>query len=158
MMRSATLNKYSITQAQGSTVDGKPSYALTALTGSLLYMAPEVFNGESYSEKVDVFGLGMIMFEVFSRTLLSFTLQDPSVVFAHCRKVCTEGFRPKFPRRMPAGIKALIQKCWAHDPAARPTMDEVVMSLASLRVDDAEEPRGGGGGGCFLSCFRGPAD
>ncbi len=157
MMRSATLNRYSISQAQGAHADGQPSYALTALTGSLLYMAPEVFNGHAYSEKVDVFGLGMIMYELFSRTLLSFTLQDPDVVFAHCRKVCTEGYRPPFPRRMPAGVKSLVQQCWAQDPAARPSMDKVVEALAALRVDDVEE-KSGGGVGCFFSCFRGPAD
>lgn len=39
-------------------------FALTAETGSLMYMSPEVFRGEAYNEKADVFSFGVVMYEV----------------------------------------------------------------------------------------------
>ena len=32
--------------------------------GSLMYMSPEVFRGEAYNEKADVFSFGVILYEV----------------------------------------------------------------------------------------------
>lgn len=149
MMRSATLNRYSIAATSGATLDGHPSYKLTGLTGSLLYMAPEVFHGQAYSEKVDVFSLGMIIFEVFTRTLQSFTLQDPVAVYEHCRRVCAEGHRPRIPKRVPAGVAALIRRCWAAKPSDRPTMDSVVAALQDLRSEQEQaRPKRG-----LLACF-----
>lgn len=43
-------------------------YDLTRMCGSLLYMAPEVYHGASYCEKCDVFSLGIVMFEIATRT------------------------------------------------------------------------------------------
>lgn len=149
MMRSATLNRYSIAAASGATLDGQASYKLTGLTGSLLYMAPEVFHGHAYSEKVDVFSLGVIIFEVFTRTLQSFTLQDPVAVYEHCRRVCAEGYRPPIPKRVPAGVAALIQRCWAAEPSDRPTMDSVATTLQALRTEQEHaRPKRG-----LLACF-----
>lgn len=151
-LRSATLNRYSIAATSGTSRDGATSYKLTGLTGSLLYMAPEVFHGRAYSEKVDVFSLGMIMYEVFSRTLQSFTLQDPVAVYEHCRRVCAEGFRPSISRRVPAGVAALIRQCWAAAPEDRPSMDSVVATLQALR---SEQEHGRQKRSVFGGCFGG---
>lgn len=39
--------------------------------GSLMYIAPELFNGSSYNEKVDIFSFAIMMFELFSGRLLA---------------------------------------------------------------------------------------
>ena len=41
-----------------------PRYAMTGQTGSWLYMAPEVMLNKPYNEKVDIFSLGIILYEV----------------------------------------------------------------------------------------------
>jgi len=41
----------------------------TGNTGSLLYMAPEVFKSEDYTEKVDVFSFGIMLYETLKATL-----------------------------------------------------------------------------------------
>lgn len=41
-----------------------------------MYMAPEVFCHEPYDEKVDVYGFGVVMYELFARTILIFTELD----------------------------------------------------------------------------------
>jgi len=42
------------------------NYMMTGNTGTLRYMAPEVYKGEKYDLKVDVYGLGLIMYYVIT--------------------------------------------------------------------------------------------
>lgn len=50
---------------------------LTQETGSPMYMAPEVYTHQPYNEKADVFSLGIMLYEIFGRTLLVFTHIGP---------------------------------------------------------------------------------
>ena len=43
-------------------------YKMTGTTGTLRYMAPEVFNGQHYALKADIYSLGLIIFFVFTGT------------------------------------------------------------------------------------------
>jgi serine/threonine protein kinase len=43
----------------------------TQKVGSLIYMAPEVLAGSAYSEKVDVFSFGVLLYELLTGTLLA---------------------------------------------------------------------------------------
>lgn len=61
------------------------AYSLTGGAGSFLYMAPEVVMCQPYNEKVDIFSLGVIMFELFMRkplsaVLMEFDAYDPNLV------------------------------------------------------------------------------
>lgn len=47
-------------------------------TGSPLYMAPEVYCGELYNGAADVFGMGVVMYELFGRTMLLFSEINPN--------------------------------------------------------------------------------
>lgn len=46
---------------------------LTYLPIVLLYCSPEVYRQEPYNEKVDVYSLGVMLYELFTRSLLVFT-------------------------------------------------------------------------------------
>jgi serine/threonine protein kinase len=46
-------------------------YELTGKTGAFTYMSPEVLLSKPYNEKVDVFSFGIIMCELFSKTLIA---------------------------------------------------------------------------------------
>jgi len=47
--------------------------AQTGQTGSSLYIAPEVFHGQPYNEKADVFSFGVVLYELMARCLIMFT-------------------------------------------------------------------------------------
>ncbi|KAH7622707.1 hypothetical protein Ndes2526B_g03542 [Nannochloris sp. 'desiccata'] len=110
-------------------------WKMTGKTGAFCYMAPEVLLGEPYNEKVDVFSLGVIIFEVFSQRLIGADYLN-SVGWdeseAHAHKVAA-GYRPPFPLFMHDEIRQLIDVCWSGTPALRPSMAEVVCRLRALQ-------------------------
>lgn len=95
-----------------------PETELTAQTGSLLYMAPEVFRGDAYNASVDVFGFGILLYELFSRQSVMYAaLGDNAIAFdigleAYALKI-TQGRRPKIPSFFPPGLVGLVEMCWA---------------------------------------------
>ncbi|KAJ3358715.1 hypothetical protein GGF32_010055 [Allomyces javanicus] len=96
--------------------------SLTSDVGTALYVAPELKSGHSkYNQKVDIYSLGIILFELFHRfstgmeratTLLR--LRQPEIIFP-----------PEFPE---SPQKCLIQWLLNHDPRLRPTSMEVLQS------------------------------
>ena len=105
-------------------------------------MAPEVLLENPYNHKLDVWSMGAIIFELFSKRLLgadymNTTQWDESE--GHAQKVAG-GWRPNFPLHMPESIRALISSCWAQSPARRPSMAQVVQQLQEIaKTGIAEE-------------------
>lgn len=109
-------------------------WKMTGKTGSYVYMAPEILHGKPYNESVDVFSMGIIVFEVFSKRVIgadymNTTQWDESE--AHAERVAA-GWRPPFPERMPENIRKLVDRCWSGVPALRPSMAEVVSTLEEI--------------------------
>ncbi|WIA29235.1 hypothetical protein OEZ86_011743 [Tetradesmus obliquus] len=108
-------------------------YKLTGETGSYRYMAPEVFRHEPYNLKVDVYSFAMIIFQLFETTT-PFHGHDPVDA---ARQAAMLGARPGFPPRrnltpMTQSLRQLIEDCWAADPEARPSFEDVVSRLEDL--------------------------
>ena len=51
---------------------GNARHKLTQLVGSLLYMSPEVYSGQPYNDRADVYSLGILLFELVSQTAVSY--------------------------------------------------------------------------------------
>jgi len=118
----------------GGLIELPLSYNLTGHTGSFMYMAPEVFNRKPYNESVDVFSLGVILYELFSRSLLIYT-HTPANSARDCEHYASrvaEGYRPKHPKTVPDDVWAIIEACWQQNPAARPAASEVLQQLQGL--------------------------
>ncbi|EFJ47075.1 hypothetical protein VOLCADRAFT_61756, partial [Volvox carteri f. nagariensis] len=106
--------------------------------GSCMYMAPEVHRNMPYNEKVDVFSFGVLMYEVFSRTLLLVSAVWRGGGYA---QYVAEGYRPPKPVAMPEPLYELISACWADDPCSRPNMADVVETLKLLQDRYAPQPQ-----------------
>ncbi|OWZ13754.1 PEK protein kinase [Phytophthora megakarya] len=121
------------------------SNEVTAGVGTYLYASPEQVAGKKYNAKTDIYSLGMILFELchkrFGTTMERYiTLRDARdsnfPVDLRAAKRCPE-------------ILTMLRKLLSHDPAARPTADEVVQwgqmmyetSLAQKAMDVVRSPR-----------------
>jgi serine/threonine protein kinase len=89
-----------------------------------------VIRGERYSEKVDVYSFGIIVWEVVTRkqpfagrNFMGVTLE------------VLEGRRPQIPGDCPKAVQKLMQKCWHADASKRPSMHDVVAVLNGLIGD-----------------------
>ncbi|GAM18088.1 hypothetical protein SAMD00019534_012630 [Acytostelium subglobosum LB1] len=103
---------------------------MTRGVGSSCYMAVEVLQGAiEYTPKVDVYSFGVLLWECFSREI---PYRDKDQI-TWSRMVLEENYRLPIPDNCPPEFSALIQKCWATDPKARPTFDEILVTLQEMK-------------------------
>ncbi|KAK1379989.1 serine/threonine-protein kinase STY13 [Heracleum sosnowskyi] len=124
---------------------------MTAKTGTVGYMAPEVIDGKPYNRKCDVYSFAICLWEIYccDRPYANLSLANAS------SQVVQQNLRPKIPRCCPSVFANIMRKCWDANPEKRPSMDEAVRMLEAIVTSK-------GGGmvpknlvrGCF--CF-GPA-
>jgi serine/threonine protein kinase len=104
--------------------------AVSGARGTLLYMAPELGEGEPLSVKTDMFSFGMTAWQV-----LHPAVQNPfGVLPAVIMRKLDRGERPPFTRAdAPPALKELVARCLEHDPAKRPaSMWEVHRDLRAI--------------------------
>jgi serine/threonine protein kinase len=99
------------------------------------YMAPEVALDLPYGFKVDVYSLGLVMYEVLSLTKPF--LHVPPQSFLNDVMRC--GLRTSINEAWPYTIKSLMVDMWSSDIGQRPTSSTVVDRLGNLlRGDDLD--------------------
>lgn len=102
--------------------------SLNDATGSARYMAPEMVLHKPYNNSVDVYALGLIVWQICA-------LDTPFQGYnrkQHERKVAMGGERPKVAGWWPKGLQGLIKTCWSESQSQRPHIDSVVQSLRAL--------------------------
>jgi len=107
---------------------------MTKAAGTLLWMAPEVFRGDqNYTGGVDVYSYGIMMWELATRKKPWVDeLSHETVFFEQLNCALQTGRRPAIPDEVVAEhgeFVAVMQRCWAGDPADRPTFAEVSTDL-----------------------------
>ncbi|RGB40632.1 kinase-like domain-containing protein [Rhizophagus diaphanus] len=99
--------------------------------GVLPYVAPEVLRGKEYTQASDIYGYGIIAYEIC-------TGFPPYHDIAHdeflAMKIC-QGLRPKSNYKIPQLILDIINQCWDADPLKRPHADELFSLISDLRRD-----------------------
>ncbi|PRW60140.1 Serine threonine- kinase CTR1 [Chlorella sorokiniana] len=113
-----------------------------------IWMAPELMEGGQATAKSDTYAFGLVLFELLTWRLPWRDFDTPfQIMFA-----VLQGERPAIPPRheLPgpdtlafAGLDAyiaLLKECWADDPAARPSFDQIVPRLAALLAQAPRSP------------------
>jgi len=103
---------------------------MTIAAGTCHWMAPEVFQGSTYNEKVDIYSYAMILFEVICREI-PYEEEDPAQV----GQLTVEGMRPDLeavPPDCPKLLKELMMRCWHADPDERPPFRDIVVFLKQI--------------------------
>jgi serine/threonine protein kinase len=99
--------------------------------GTRRYMSPEVFLGQYYNVKSDVYSWTMCLHAMLS-------LQRPFEMYnaeLHKLLVCQEGVRPTIYKEWPEEIQQLLREGWAADPMDRPRMGEICSTITGLLHD-----------------------
>ncbi|CAI7899529.1 unnamed protein product [Closterium sp. NIES-53] len=100
---------------------------MTAETGTIRWMAPEMIDHKPYTRKVDVYSYGIVLWEICTAQWpfegLSF------VQLAHA--IVADDLRPPI-KDCPSQLTKLITRCWDRDPDVRPDFDEIVKTLEGI--------------------------
>ncbi|EXX64262.1 kinase-like domain-containing protein [Rhizophagus irregularis DAOM 181602=DAOM 197198] len=103
--------------------------------GVLPYVAPEVLRGKEYTQKSDIYGFGIIAYEIC-------TGFPPYYYIAHddflAMKICN-GLRPKSNYKIPQLIFDIINQCWDADPLKRPNVEELRELLWNYYYDNKHD-------------------
>ena len=100
-------------------------YKLTGMTGSLVYMAPEVQKCHLYDESCDIYSLGLIFWRVLSLKPL-FPYMSPKILID---LVVKQGARPDLNPKWSKPLRTLIRDMWDPNPLERPTIKKVNLLL-----------------------------
>jgi serine/threonine protein kinase len=99
--------------------------------GVLPYVAPEVLRGKEYTQESDIYGFGIIAYEIC-------TGLPPYHDIAHDKflaiSIC-QGFRPKSNYKIPKLIMDIIEQCWHTDPLKRPKANELYRLCRNLYIN-----------------------
>ena len=103
---------------------------MTNNKGSAAWMAPEVFEGNTYTEKCDIFSWGIILWEVLTRRLPFDEIRgnDLRVLWA-----IHSGRRPPPILDCPEILENLMNRCWNKDTSVRPTMAEIMETVGKIQ-------------------------
>ena len=98
------------------------------IAGTPSYLAPELWRNESYTETVDVYSFGIVLWEILARDVPYRSLDNEELVYA----LRDRHMRPPVPKWTPESYKLLMERCWAEQPSARPSMEQIMKLLALL--------------------------
>jgi len=79
-----------------------------------VWLAPEVMEEKIYTEKADVYSIGVILWELLTRSLFFGEIRFMSQL----EELVKAGKRPLIPDDCIPSYRSLIEDCWAQDPSA----------------------------------------
>lgn len=106
-------------------------YEMTGNTGSLRYMAPEVVKNQSYTEKVDVYSYGIVIWTIASNKP-PYKGYDKAL---HRTRVVDNRERPKIDITWPQEFSDLLELCWHENSEIRPSFSKISVTLDHIKED-----------------------
>ncbi|KAG0612880.1 hypothetical protein M758_6G059400 [Ceratodon purpureus] len=105
--------------------------------GTQYWRAPEVLKTKGTTvplaghhwQAADVYSFGMTCYEILTGKK---PLDGLKMTGADCDLVKEGKIRPELPNHVPELLRDIISRCWLHDPASRPSLDDVLDSLEKV--------------------------
>ena len=107
------------------------------VAGTPYWLAPEYLRGEShYDTKCDIYSVGIIFFEIFSRK----NPYEGEPFEEVLRQICDRrtNKRPSIPKTAPPKMVDLMKKCWNGEKNFRPSAHELDLTLIDFSAEDFE--------------------
>jgi serine/threonine protein kinase len=136
-----------------------PLYEMTGGTGSFKYMAPEVFLGVKANERLDVYSLSIIAYELLTQLifLTGMTYKGEGCTYDYtgdmwAKDAAKHGKRPDL-EHVPSGSewRLLLPQMWEADPKLRVSANALVALLAPMHdIRKCTDPQARKGCGCVV--------
>ncbi|RHZ82920.1 hypothetical protein Glove_103g20 [Diversispora epigaea] len=122
-------------------LSGPADKPLNSIYGNLPYVAPEVYCGQIYTTKSDIYSIGILMWEVITSEIPYGDHEHNSdLAFA-----IASGYRPTIYENIPLVYATLMNQCWDANPDNRPDANiiynEMLLLVKSLyeEIDKQQE-------------------
>lgn len=99
--------------------------------GTPLWMAPEVLLDQPYDEQADVYSFGCVIYELTTATV---PFEGNITKEGLIERVGKKGERPALPNNLEMHWRDLLIQCWQQHPRSRPSMKQVVATIAAMPV------------------------
>jgi len=117
---------------------------LCKIRGTYAYIAPEVYFGQSFTTKSDVYAFGVILWEICNHCVrgsymapfaeYKTLVYDFQIIVQASRK----GMRPIIDPNTPLALSNIIQLCWDHEPDNRPHAHEILRFFEDIASDTSK--------------------
>ena len=111
------------------------SRTMTHGVGTACWLAPEVIKHARSSKYSDVYGYGIVLWELATREEVYQGLETTQII----AKVANESLRPPVPQDCP--WKDLMVKCWEEKPQDRLEFNEIVVELNKITSDVVDKQK-----------------
>ena len=129
-----------------------PAADLTPRMGSVRWMAPEVLTDRPYGPPADMYGFGMVCYE-----MVSYQVPFADCTIAQACVKASAGERPPIPKGCPEWLQTLMLAAWRPEPEVRPDFASTHKTLSALKKATLTTSAGNVGRGSipFLSATLG---
>lgn len=110
------------------------SESRNTMCGTKEYLPPEIIENKTQTEKVDIWCLGVLLYELLHKRL-PFEGKNFDILMENIRKK-----RINMKEGISQEIKDIIKLCLQENPAERPTADELLANPVFLKINDGVKP------------------